>query len=230
MSLLIKEKQLVIPGETLAKGMDFVPSDGTYRDGDEIVCGQLGLISVHGRVLRIIPLAGRYIPREEDVVIGRVVNMSLSSWQIDIGYAYEANLSLRDASSDFIERGSDLAKYYDFGDIVTCKVIQVNRAKFVDLTVKGPGLKKLKGGRIINISIAKIPRVIGKQGSMVSLIKQVTGCEITIGQNGRVWISGEPEKEYLAERSIYLVEREPQHVGLTDKVKAFLERGGVDGK
>ena len=37
--LLVKEKSIVIPGEELAKGIDFLPSYGTYREGDKIPQG-----------------------------------------------------------------------------------------------------------------------------------------------------------------------------------------------
>ena len=35
--LLINEREIVVPGEELAEGMDFLPSHGTYRDKDKIV-------------------------------------------------------------------------------------------------------------------------------------------------------------------------------------------------
>jgi exosome complex component RRP4 len=59
------------------------------------------------------------------------------------------------------------------------------------LTLKSKGLGVLEDGRIIKINPHKVPRVIGKEGSMVSLIKSETGCEITVGQNGAIWIQGE---------------------------------------
>jgi exosome complex component RRP4 len=90
--------------------------------------------------------------------------------------------------------------------------------------MKGMGLQKLKGGRIINVSSNKVPRIVGKQGSMVSMIKDATKCNITVGQNGLIWINGPPEGELLAVKSIRKIEEESHLSGLTDKIKEFLEK------
>ena len=70
----------------------------------------------------------------------------------------------------------------------------------------------------------KVPRVIGKQGSMVNLIKEYTGCNIVVGQNGLIWIRGESiESELLAKEAIKMITDKCLVEGLTDKVKEFLE-------
>ena len=91
--------------------------------------------------------------------------------------------------------------------------------------MKGPGLMKLKGGRIVRVNANKVPRIIGKQGSMVSMIKQSTNCRILVGQNGVVWVKGdEPSKELLAVQTIKKIECEAHIPGLTDNIKSFLEQ------
>lgn len=131
---------------------------------------------------------------------------------------------MKDASSDFIDKKADLTQYYDYGDIVSAQITHVAGSKIIDLSMRGPGLRKLKGGKIIEVSSSKVPRIIGKQGSMIQLIKEKTGCKIIVGQNGRVWISGlTPESEMLATEAIYMIEQNSHHEGLTEKVKEFLE-------
>lgn len=221
--LLVKNKDIVVPGEELAVGMDFLPAGGAFRENDKIIASQLGLVSVSGRLIKLIPLTGRYNPKSGDTVIGKVTDISFSGWYIDIGYAYEANLSLRDATSEYINKGVDLTQYYNFGDVVAAKVVKVTRAKVVDLTMKGPGLRKLRGGKIIEVTPSKVPRIIGKQGSMISIIKEMTNCKIIVGQNGKVWIQGTPEMEIVATEAIMKIEQESHTDGLTDKVKNLLE-------
>ncbi len=224
MGLEVKERSIVIPGEILATGMDYLPASGTFREGTNIIATQLGIVNVSGRLVRLIPLSGRYIPKKGDVIIGKIADMGFSGWRVEIGWAFEANLSMKDGSSDFIEKKADLSQYYDYGDIISVQIIHVAGSKIIDLTMKGPGLRKLKGGKIIDVSPSKVPRIIGKQGSMVSLIKEHTGCLIIVGQNGKVWISGhDPEKEMLATNAIYKIEEESHLEGLTDRIKAFLE-------
>lgn len=225
MTLLIKEKSIVVPGEIIAKGMDHLPGQGTFREEDNIIVSQLGLLNIENRIVKVIAMGGRYIPRIGDHVIGKIVNVGLGNWMIDIGYAYEASLSVKDATSEYIERGSDLSKYFDFNDTIMAKIVGVSKTKFIDLTMKGPGLRKLKGGKIINVAPTKVPRIIGKQGSMISMIKDATKCNIFVGKNGRVWIDGELKNEILATEILKLIDKEAHTSGLTDKVNRMLKNG-----
>ncbi len=223
--LNVKDKDIVVPGEVIAESMDYVPTAGTYRDGDKIIAAQVGMISMDGRLIKLIPLSGRYFPREGDTVIGRVTNAGFNNWFIDIGYANEAVLPLKEGTSEYIDRGADLSKYYDIGDYVMCKVIRVTRSVAIDLTMRGPGLRKLNGGKIVNVTPAKVPRVIGKQGSMVNLIKEKTGCRISVGQNGWVWIQAdEPKAEMLATRAVQQIEEKAHNHGLTDEITNLLSQ------
>jgi exosome complex component RRP4 len=228
----VKDKEVVVPGETLAEGMDFLPSFGTYREGEKILASRLGLVNVEGKVLKLVPLSGVYHPKKGDTIIGPVTEILLSGWRIDTNSAYSAVLNLKDATSEFIARGADLTRYFAIGDYVMAKISNVTSQNLVDLTMKGPGLRKLRGGRILTVNANKVPRIIGKQGSMVSMIKQYTNCRVLVGQNGLVWVNGEePEKELLAVETIKKIEREAHVPGLTDKIKEFLEqhKDGIKG-
>lgn len=223
MALLKQERTIVTPGETIAEGMDFLPGDGTFRRGEDIVANMLGLLNTKGRLLKITPVAGGYLPEKNDMIIGQVVDIIMSGWRVEINSAYSALLPLRDASSNFIPRGADLTQFYTFDDYIACKISNVTSQKLVDLTMRGPGLKKLSGGRIISVSPMKVPRIIGKNGSMVSMLKQASGCQIVVGQNGLVWVSGEPDKEIVVIQAVAMIEELAHTSGLTDRVKAFLE-------
>lgn len=225
----VKNREVVVPGELLATGMEFLPSFGTYREGDSILASRLGLVNVDGKVIKLVPLSGVYHPKKGDTIIGQVTEILLSGWRIDTNSAYSAVLNLKDATSEFIARGANLTKYFAIGDQVMAKITNVTSQNLVDLTMKGPGLRKLKGGRIIKVNCNKVPRVIGKQGSMVSMIKKSTNCRILVGQNGVVWIQGEdPASELIAVETIKKIENEAHMPGLTDKINAWLtERTGV---
>jgi exosome complex component RRP4 len=222
--IIVNDKNIAVPGEALAVGMDILPGAGTYREGEKIVANRLGLVMVEGRTVKLIPLSGRYIPKTGDTIICMVIDVSFNGWRLDTNSAYSAMLSLKDATSDFIARGANLTQYYDLGDYIVCKIINVTSQKLVDVTMKGPGLRKLKGGRIIEVDPNKVPRIIGKQGSMVVMIKDATKCNIVVGQNGLIWIDGEPMNELLAIQAIRKIEAESHLSGLTDKIKNFLER------
>ena len=222
--LIVKEKEIVVPGEILAKGMDYLPAQGTYRKDDKIIASKLGLAIVDKRLIKIIPLSGRYLPKEDDTIIGEVFDITIGGWRLDINSAYSAMLSMKDATHEFIRKGSDLTRWFDIGDYVVTKIRNVTSQNLVDLNMKGPGLRKLKGGRIVKVNCTKVPRIIGKGGSMVGMIKRATGCNITVGQNGFVWVNGEPEKEVLAIEAIKMIESNSHVSGLTDNIKSFLEK------
>ncbi len=222
--LLVKDKDIVIPGQLLATGMDYLPASGTFRDADKIVSNLIGIASINGRLIKIIPLTGPYVPRRDDVVIGKVVDIGFSGWRIDIGWAYEANLSVKDAVQEFVERGSDLTQFYNYGDYVMSRITNVAGSKIIDLGMRGPGLRKLTDGRIIKIIPAKVPRLIGKQGSMITMIKENTNSKILVGQNGLVWLSGvTPEDELKAIEAIKIIDEQSQSDGLTEKIEKFLK-------
>ncbi len=222
--ILVKEKDVVVPGDVLAQGMEYLPSFGTYRDKDDIVASRLGIIGIDGKVIKVIPLTGKYIPKRNDVIICRVEDVSYSGWRVSTNSAYAAMLSCKDAISEFIAKGADLTQFFDIGDYLVGKIINVTSQKLVDLMAKGPGLRKLRGGRIFEVNTHKVPRIIGKQGSMVSMIKQVTECKIIVGQNGLVWIDGEPKNEIIAISAIKKIEAESHISGLTERIKDFLEK------
>ena len=221
--LLIQERDVVIPGEALAEGMDYLPGDNTYRDDTQIFSTVLGLVSIQNRVLKITPLAGPYIFKIGDKIIGRVSDITMSGWRVDTSTAYLAMLNVKDATSRFIRKEEDLSKILAIGDYLIVKVINVTSQNLVDLTMREPGLQKVSGGRIIKINSQKVPRVIGKQGSMISLLKEKTGCEIVVGQNGLVWLKGTPEGELRAEKAIKRIEEKSHQEGLTEKMQKYLE-------
>ena len=218
-NVLVKEKEIVIPGQVLAEGMDYLPGDNTYRANDKIYSKVLGLVILPGRVIKITPLSGPYVPKVGDKIIGKVIDIAMSGWRIDTNTAYSAMMNVKDASSRFIKREEDLSKILGIGDYVVVKIIKVTSQNLIDLTMREPGLRKTSGGRIIKINSLKVPRVIGKQGSMISLVKNKTGCEITVGQNGLVWIKGTPEGEFKAEKAIKLIEQKSHIDGLTDYIE-----------
>ena len=222
--LLIKDKQIVVPGEELAQGMDYLPSTGSYRDANSIVSQLLGLVRIDGKVIKIVPLTGQYMPKRNDVVVAQVSDVTYSAWSLKTFSPYQAMLSMKEATSEYIEKGADLTKFYGIGDYVVVKITNVTSQKLIDVTMKGPGLRKLRKGRIIKVNSNKVPRIIGKQGSMVGIVKQHTLTQITVGQNGIVWIYCEdPKMENLAETAIRKIEAESHTDGLTGKIEEWLQ-------
>jgi exosome complex component RRP4 len=224
-NILKNEREVVIPGEALAEGMDYLPGDNTYREGDKIFSKVLGLVGVAGRVMKITPLSGPYLPTTGDKIIAQVFDITMSGWRFKTNTAYSAMMNVKDASSRFIKRDEDLSKILAIGDYAVVTITKVTSQNLIDLTMKEPGLHQVSGGRLVKINSQKVPRIIGKQGSMISLIKDKTGCNITVGQNGIVWIKGDSDKELLAEKAVKMIEARSHEEGLTSKMEKFLTGG-----
>jgi len=213
-------REIVVPGDLL-DGEELRAGVGTYKDDDgKIYASQLGIKNTRANYVNVIPLAGRYMPRAGDSVIGKVVDIGPSNWLIDINAPYPAPLHVSETPWK-VEFG-DTGRYLGLGDMVLIRVVNVDETKHVQVSMSGPGLRKLVGGHIIEISHSKVPRVIGKGGSMISLIKKYTKCRMFVGQNGRIWIDGEPEEIYLASRAIEKIENEAHVIGLTDAMDKYL--------
>ena len=225
--LLVKERQLVIPGETLANGLDFLPSSGSFRSNNEIKSKILGLAKVKDRFVGAIPLSGVYVPKVGDGIVAFIDDMQTTMWITDINSPYDAILPLSEAVGEYVDLNkTDISVYFDIGDIIYTKVLNISKSKRVLLTMNDHRTRKLIGGRILRITPSKVPRVIGKSGSMIELIKDKTKCQIIVGQNGVIWIKG--EKESLASKTILKIERESHISGLTDKITRFLGEQGCD--
>lgn len=215
------QRKIVIPGEVIAKGNDYLPGEGTEKQGEAIVALRFGLAEESNRLIKIIPLSGTYMPRRGNVVIGKVENITFNGWVIDIGTADYAFLNLTEIPRFVNKNGMD--EVMDIGDNVVAKIVGVNQ-RGIDLTIKGRGLGKIEEGLIIEINPNKVPRIIGKEGSMIKLIKDETGCNITVGQNGLIWIRGDKvEEELYSKEAILFVTNKSFVKGLTDEVKEWFK-------
>jgi len=219
LTILVEKRQLVTPGDLIAEG-DYVTGESTFKEGDKIYATRIGLVDTDGRSVSVVALKGGFIPSAGDLVIGKVIDMSLSGWVVDINAPYAAILHASDAiERPFNPQRDVLTAIYDIGDMILAKVAAYDRTRNPILTTHGPGLGKITRGRIIEIVAAKIPRLIGKRGSMINMLKRETGCHLTIGQNGLILISGKsPEDEDLAVLAIRKIEEEAHTSGLTDRI------------
>ena len=217
-----KERKLVVPGEVVAEG-DYLPGDFTRNESGKIIANRYGLAEITGKVVKIIPVSGVFEPRRGNTVIGRIEDITFNGWIVDIDGPYSAFLSLNECPR-FIDR-NELPNFAAVGDVLSLKIAGVKKGG-IDLTLKSRGLGTLEGGRIIKVNPHKVPRVIGKEGSMINLIKDETKTEITVGQNGYIWIKGSMDDEKKAEMAINIIVEESNSNGLTERIEEFLKNGG----
>jgi exosome complex component RRP4 len=225
MPVFYEKKQLVAPGDLLAEG-DYVSGNSTYKENGKIYASRLGLVDYDGRKVHVVALKAFYIPAPGDTVIGKVIETTPGGWVIDIKAPHLARLR----ASDVVERSfkpeaTDLPSIFDVGDLIIARVVAYDRTRDPLLTVREPGLGKIMRGELVEVTPTKIPRVIGRKGSMVGMIKNETGCQLTLGQNGLVLVSGRsPEDERLAVMALHKIEEESHTSGLTDRITKMIKK------
>ncbi|MAG11056.1 RNA-binding protein [Candidatus Pacearchaeota archaeon] len=221
-----QKRQVVIPGEVIVSGDDFLPGDGTEKTEKGIIALKFGLAEEINKLVKVIPLSGVYNPRRGNVVIGKVENINFNGWIIDIDAPENAFLSVAEVPRYVNKDGLD--EVMDLGDMVVAKIWNINK-RGIDLSLKSRGLGKINEGIIMKINPNKVPRIIGKEGSMIKMVKDETRCNITVGQNGFVWIIGDNiEDELFAKKAILFVAEKSYIPGLTEEVEKWFakEKGG----
>ncbi len=216
----MSDRKLVLPGDFLGEGRS---GNNTFMEGSKVFSKSVGLVEEKGGVFFVIPLSGIYNPKRGDGVIGKVQEIIFSKFIIDINSPYEAVLSLAEATDEYIDlTKTDLTQYLNYDDLIFAEIISVSKTKNVQLSMKDRKCRKLRGGRVVKVTPAKVPRIIGKGGSMVEMIKETTNTQIVVGQNGIVWVKG--DNEDIAIEAILEVEKKSHVQGLTDKIKEMIEK------
>ncbi len=217
---------IVIPGDPIKLKSNIKISGDFYRYNSKVFARTISLLELKGSITKITPLSGIYIPKKGDLIIGKVLDVYPNGWLIDINSPYVGFLLVKDATDRFIDiTKDDLNDIYTYRDFIVAKILNVMKNKIINLTTKERNLGKLNGGTIISISPKKVPRVIGKNSSMINTIKSVLGVDMIVGQNGRIWIKGKDRKsELLAIKAIEIIDKYSHKKRLTITIKRFLEK------
>jgi len=214
-------REVALPGEFLGEKKGRKIGRGAYFEGEKVFAKVLGIPRVNEMEMNVIPLSGIYLPNFGDKIIAVIQSVELSGWFVDINSPYNAFLPLAEAVEEYVDTSrSDISRYFDVDDIVFCRISRVTKNKTVQVSMRDIGCRKLYGGVIIKVTPSKIPRIIGKAGSMITLIKSKTNCDIYTGQNGLVWIRGENKAKAI--EAILTIEKESHMVGLTEKIEKML--------
>ncbi len=218
------KRRYVIPGEVITTG-PYRPEQNVFLDGKKIIATRVGISEIYDDSVKVIPLSGMYVPKSQDLVIGKITSHSALSWEADINSCYVGMLPASDVfgrnfQPDSDELTSKLAK----GDLIAARIVNFDRSRDPLITIADRELGKIDSGELITISPSKVPRLIGKQGTMIQTIEMATNATITIGQNGRVVVSCDnPDGLLKAKKAIQMVDEQAHMANLTDKVKAMLE-------
>jgi len=200
------EKRIIMPGEKIAEGIVRVPN--TYVEGDATYAAVIGTLDDSGKY---IPLENRYRPSMGDVIVGMVTDVRHAGYEVDVNLPEGGFISTRVIKIKL-----------EFGDFVICKVREVTETGDVELSE----VRRLPKGKVVQFPTAKIPRLIGRKSSMIEMLKQYSGGDIVVGNNGMVWLSEKCDIPLLL-KSMNMIDENAHTSGLTDRMKEFLEANGT---
>ncbi len=217
------KRKYVIPGDIVAEG-NFKPLVNVFKHGNSIVATRIGITESNKDGTKVIPLSGIYFPRTNDIVIGKILDHSSLSWSVDINSCFSAHLPAQDIfGRDFSPAHDDMGRQLASGDVIVARIAMFDRTRDPILTIQDKDLGKIPTGELLKISATRVPRLIGKRGSMIQTIEQATATRITIGQNGIIVVSGrDKEGINLAINAIHIVEVEAHTSNLTQRIKQLL--------
>ncbi len=221
------KRKYVIPGDVVTTG-PFRPEQNVVLDGNKIISTAIGISEIYDDSVKVIPLTGKYLPKIDDLVIGKVNSHTSLSWELDINSCYVGFLPAQDVfGRDFSAHADELTSKLKTGDLVAARIANFDRTRDPLVTISDRDLGKIDSGVLVKISPSKVPRLIGKKGSMIQMIEMGTDAAITIGQNGWVVVSCEsPEGLLKAKKAIQMVNEKAHVANLTDQVKEMLDKKG----
>jgi exosome complex component RRP4 len=202
-------KKLVIPGELISQERKRL-GNNVFVSSGKIYSKVLGITELDDEKASVVPLEGKYVPQQDDVIIGVVNRVVFAGYGVNINSFTES----------FIPK-SAVREDLKVGDLVSAKITRVNELREADLEFP----RRMYGGDVIEVIPVRTPRLIGKNGSMLELLKQGTGCDIVIGKNGRVWArNGNID---LLRKVVTFINDNSYKSNLTSSVEAFFKAEGI---
>ena len=124
-----EKKRHVIPGEVIVSG-PYRAEQNTVLQGDKVLATSIGLSDVHDGSVRVIPLTGGYYPKDDDLVIGKIISHSAMSWEVDINSCYSGMLPATDVfGRDFSSHSDDLSSKLRKGDLIATRIVNSDKTR-----------------------------------------------------------------------------------------------------
>ncbi len=201
-----KQKKILIPGDLVTEQRKKL-GQHVFVENGKVYADALGITYPGAAAAYVVPLHGKYIPQQGDLVVGIVANETFKGYIVDINSIYYSFVSKESVRHE-LQRGSIISA-------IIRDVNEINEAELDDIRV-------FYGGEVIEVSPVKVPRIIGKNGSMLQVLRSGTGGSLVVGRNGWVWAKGGDISLFV--RAVRLIEKESHLSNLTSRVEGFLKR------
>jgi exosome complex component RRP4 len=195
-------RKLVIPGEVLAGKP--LRLDHTIVEDGKTCATVIGMFD--DQTSGFIPLEGLWYPQPGEKVIGIVEEARLNTDNIALNAPFKGLIISKFTEGNLVN-----------GDIVEATVKDLDKTGTIVLVRPRP----LYGGKVLAIKPSKVPRLLGKNDTMINQIVNATKSSISIGMNGLVWIKG--GNSDLATDAILKIQEEAHVSGLTERIAKMLQ-------
>jgi len=196
-------KNIILPGALISETP--IKMENTYLDNGKTFSKVIGLYDPEKK--QIIPLEGNWLPKVNDIVVGIVTSSKGSVYEVEL-FFFGRGLLIGGKFEDI---------KFKTGDVIEAKVKDIEDNKTVILW----DARALRGGTLLSVKPTKVPRIVGRNNTMVEQIARITKSSIVVGTNGIIWLRG--EFIGVATTAIKKIEREAHTEGLTDRIKNMLE-------
>ncbi|KNC51003.1 exosome complex component rrp40 [Thecamonas trahens ATCC 50062] len=131
----------------------------------------------------------RYVPAREDAVVGVVTARRGENYDVDLGSAFPAALSLLAFEGATKRNRPQL----EVGDLVYARVTLADKdmdpeLECVDAKGKSAGYGPLADGYVVNTSLSLVRRLFNPKCAVLAALGARLPFEVALGLNGRVWI------------------------------------------
>ncbi|KAI9261452.1 exosome component 2-like protein [Phascolomyces articulosus] len=186
---------LVTPGETITTDQQFMRGHGTYTDGENIVVSAVaGSVERVNKLLSVRPLKNRYTPEIGDIVVGRVTEVAMKRWKIDVNGRQDAVLLLSSVNlPGGVQRRKNesdelhMRLFFSEGDVLVAEVQSFYADGSMGLHTRGFKFCKLRNGSFVNVPPVLVQRCKSQFHSLPC------GVDIILGLNGYIWVNKKPQ-------------------------------------
>ena len=197
-------KTIVVPGELISDKVE--RGSGIYIENEKTYSKYLGVL-YQGEDTQVVPLNGKYTPKEGDQIIGMITSQDMNGYILDVKSYHMPYVHKRSIKTELKP-----------GDLMLCQVIGVNEIKDMTIDIQA----KLEDGILLNVSAKKVPRVIGKHRSMITLLEKFSGSKILVGANGNIFVQdGKPS---IVKNALEVISKYSHVDNLTDKMNIYLQK------
>ena len=150
------KRKYVIPGDVITTG-PYRPEQNVILDGNKIISTAIGISEIYDDSIKVIPLTGKYIPKIDDLVIGKIISHTSLSWELDINSCYVGFLPAQDVfGRDFSAHADELASKLKSGDLVAARIANFDRTRDPLVTISDRDLGRFPVGYLVKLVVVLV--------------------------------------------------------------------------